>query len=414
VSIIGDSRQLLKLQLIMSDKKVFVLISKDALCKDYLHLYGQKPYQFETPNIDELASKGTLFTKYYCAAPSTVMAFYSMGTGQFAHETDFQMYERIHYHYKGQTAFTKMKEFGYEESHIVWDEDWGFLPEYFDYYRDDVKIHNIDGFRERVSFHKKVQGDVRNDDAKAFETMGIIKNYILKLLDTSKSVFIWLHLPHVVRGRAGYGSDIDMFDKYVGMVRSLVPDDCIAVTADHGNLNGYRNKLAYGFDPYERAIRIPLITPRIEDCKICDWNVSSVDLFEILLKRVIPKRDFIYSDTAYRAQKSRKLAIIKDNYKYIYTKKTGLEELYDLVYDPEEQFSLIDDKSYDVDRKLYVDSREEYYYPFWDKLPKIREDMRCEKARIWRNGDFKVVLKSNLKDVLRPFYERYLRFLKNA
>ena len=30
------------------------------------------------------------------------------------------------------------------------------------------------------------------------------------------------------------------------MIRGLVPDDCIAITADHGNLNGYRGKLAYG------------------------------------------------------------------------------------------------------------------------------------------------------------------------
>lgn len=395
----------------MQDRKVFILVSKDALCKDYLHLYGEKPYQFETPNIDELTAKGTIFTKYYCAAPSTVMAFYSMGTGQFAHETDFQMYERIHFQYQGETAFTMMKDWGYDEAHIVWDEDWGFLPEYFDYFRNDVQIHNIDGFRERVSFHKKVQGDVKNDDVKAIEVMNMIKDKLVNLLDTDHSVFIWLHLPHVVRGRAGYGSDIDMFDKYVGMVRTLVPDDCIAITGDHGNLNGYRNKLAYGFDPYERAIHIPLITPKINNQDVCDWNVSSVDLFKIILKKDIPHRDFIYSDTAYRAQKSRKLAIIKGNYKYIYTKRTGLEELYDLAYDPEEQFSLISDKCYDVDRKLYVESREEYYYPFWNELPEVRRIMREEKERIWRNGDFKVVAKSNIKDKLRPLYDRYIRLI---
>lgn len=394
------------------DNKVFILVSKDALCKDYMHLYGEKPFQFKTPNIDELARKGTLFNNYYCAAPSTVMAFYSMGTGMFAHETNFQMYERIHFQFQGETAFTLMKKNGYDEVHIVWDEDWGFLPEYFDYFRDDVVIHNIEGFRERVSFHKKVQGEeVRNDDKKACEVLAMIKNKLESLLNTKKNVFIWLHLPHVVRGRAGYGSDIDMFDEYVGMVRSLVPDECIAVTADHGNLNGYRNKLAYGFDPYERAIHIPLITPKIGDIDICKINVSSVDLFKIILNKEIPQRDFIYSDTAYRAQKSRKLAIIKGHYKYIYTKRTGKEELYDIAYDPEEQFSLMSDRCYDVDRKLYVESREEYFYPFWDELPKIREFMRKERKRIWRNGDFNVVLKSNIKDKLRPLYDRYIRII---
>ena len=132
---------------------------------------------------------------------------------------------------------------------------------------------------------------------------------------------------------------------------------------------------------------------------------------QIILKKDIPHRDFIYSDTAYRAQKSRKLAIIKGNYKYVYTKRTGLEELYDLAYDPEEQFSLISDKCYDVDRKLYVESREEYYYPFWDELPEVRRIMREERERIWRNGDFKVVAKSNIKDKLRPLYDRYIRII---
>lgn len=395
----------------MNNRKVFILVSKDALCLDYMHLYGEKMYQFPTPNIDELAAKGTVFTKYYCAAPSTVMAFYSMGTGEFAHETDFQMYERIHFPYTGETAFTKMHECGYDEAHIVWDEDWGFLPEYFDYYRKDVTIHNIDGFRERVSFHKKVQGNVIKDDAKAHEVLNMIKSELASLLDTPKSVFIWLHLPHVVRGRAGYGSDIDMFDEYVGMVRTLVPDDCIAITADHGNLNGYHGKLAYGFDVYQRAIHIPLITPRINEMKECHVNTSSVDLFIILLNGKVPEREYIYSDTAYRAQKSRKLAIIKGHYKYIYTKRTGKEELYDLDTDPEEQFSLMEDNCYDVDRKLYVLSKEEYYYPHWNLLPEIRKEMRAEKNRIWRNGDSKVVMKSNIKDILRPLYDRYIRII---
>ena len=395
----------------MNNRKVFILVSKDALCKDYLHHYGEKPFQFKTPNIDELVDKGTLFTNYYCAAPSTVMAFYSMCTGMFAHETDFQMYERMNFQYKGETAFTMMKDCGYDEVHIVWDEDWGFLPEYFDYFRDDVSIHNIEGFRERVSFHKKIEGAVKNDDHQAYLTLSMIKEKLLNLLDTEKSVFIWLHLPHVVRGRAGYGSDIDMFDEYVGMVRSLVSDDCIAITADHGNLNGQKNKLAYGFDPYEKAIHIPVITPRINGSKKIDTNLSSIDLFRVILRKEVPLREFIYSDTAYRAQKSRKLAIIKDNYKYIYTKRTGEEELYDLRYDPEEHFSIMHDKLYDVDRKLYVESMEEYYYPFWDELPKLRELFEQERKRIWRNGDFKVVIKSNIKDKLRPLYDKYIRLI---
>jgi len=391
----------------MKYKKSFILLSKDALCTDYLHSYGKKPGQFATPNLDELVENGTLFTNCYCAAGSTVMAFYSMCTNQFAHETDFQMYERCNFKFKGETLFNKTKRLGYDQCHIVWDEDWGFLPEYFDYFRNDVTLHNIVGFRERVSFHKKKEGVVKKDDKVAYETMKMIKQKLMSLLDTEDSVFIWLHLPHVVRGRSGYGADIDMFDEYIGMVRSLIPDDCIAITADHGNLNGYRGKLAYGFDVYNRVARIPLITPRKKNFKICADNVSAVDLFSLLFEDDIPQREFIYCDSAYRAQKSRKLAIFFKNFKYIYRKENGQEELYDTVYDPEESFSLISDRWFDVDRKVFVESKEEYYYPLWDELPEIRRIMRAEKNRIWRNGTFPVVIKSNLKDVLRPAVDWY-------
>ena len=78
--------------------------------------------------------------------------------------------------------------------------------------------------------------------------------------------------------------------------------------------------------------------------------------------------------------------------------------MYDLDFDPTEEFSIIDDYIYDVDRKINAPSRELYYYPDWDKLPEIRKIMRAEKARIWKNGSLKVVIKSNVKDVIRPFY----------
>ena len=102
---------------------------------------------------------------------------------------------------------------------------------------------------------------------------------------------------------------------------------------------------------------------------------------------------------------------VKDNYKYIYTKRTGEEELYDLLYDPDEHFSIMQDKWFDVDRKLYVECKEEYYYPFWDELPALREVFQQERKRIWRNGDLKVVIKSNIKDKLRPIYDKYIRWI---
>ena len=56
------------------------------MCKSYLPIYGNTYCAGKTPNIDELASKGTVFEKFYTSAPSTVMAFREIVTGKFAHD----------------------------------------------------------------------------------------------------------------------------------------------------------------------------------------------------------------------------------------------------------------------------------------------------------------------------------------
>ena len=389
----------------------FVLASKDAMCTDYLPIYGNK--QWKTPNIDALAEKGTVFHKHYTAAPSTVMSFYSMVTGEFGHETKYEMYEKIHDVYRGETLFSKLKKQGYK-CHLIWGKIWMELPKYFDCYRDDVEIHLVEKISQGVGAHYTHEGYLEPDSEKRESTFDEVTSLIKKLLDSDEKVFVWVHFPHVINGEVAYGSDIELYDRYIGFIRTLVPDECIAITADHGNMNGHKGKICYGFDVYQPEIRIPLIVPKMQNIDNYNENTSSADLYTILFEGNIPTRKFLYSDTAYRAQKHRKLAIIYDHYKYIYSKKTGEEELYDLDFDPKEEFSLIDEYLIDPDRKIKTPLRELYYYPDWDKLFEIRKIMREEKNRIWRNGSFKVVLKSNLKDSIRPLYAKLKRVESTA
>ncbi len=381
----------------------YVLISKDALCTDYLPTYGNR--RWHTPNIDSLASKGTVFYNHYTAAPSTVMSFFSAITGLYGHETEYEMYERIHDVYVGETLFTKLKNKGYR-CHIIWGDIWEKLPEYFDCYRNDVTIHRVDSFKQGVGAHYIHDGVLRPDDEKKQSTFETVEKLVKSILDAEEDVFIWIHFPHVINGEVSYGSDIELFDKYVGMIRRYVSDDNISITADHGNMNGHKGKTCYGFDVYQPEIKIPLITPMIKGNKECRVSTSSTDLYSLLFENEIPNREYVYSDTAYRGQANRKLAIIYDKYKYIYNKMSGTEELYDLDFDPTEEFSLIADTKYDTDRKIEVPSRELYYYPEWDKLPEIRERLRAEKNRIWKNGSAKITVKSKLKDLVRPLYAK--------
>ena len=381
----------------------FALISKDAMCTDYLPVYGNN--YWKTPNIDEIAKQGTVFHNHYTAAPSTVMAFYAMAIGNWPYETKYEMYEKVHERIEGPTAFTRLRDKGYE-CHLVWDEEWtDVLLEYYDYYRDDIKIHSLVGLRQGVGSHYIHEGFLTPSKEKAELAWNVVKAELDKIFAGKNNVFLWIHFPHVINGCVSYGSDIEPFDRFVGLIREYVDDDRIAITSDHGNQNGHKGKICYGFDLYQESVRIPLITPKYKGLSDYYKGTSNKDMFDIVLGEV-PEYDYIYIDTAYRAQKHRKLAIVYDHFKYIYNKQTKTEELYDLDFDKNEEFSIIEDYIYDPDRKILAPSRELYYYPDWDSLPQIRALLRRQKDMIWKEGSTKTVIKSNIKELIKPIYRK--------
>lgn len=388
----------------------YILISKDAMCTDYLPVYGNK--NWKTPNIDKLAEKGTVFLKHHTAAPSTVMSFFSMITGKYSHESGFDVYKKTYKKYEGDTLFKKLIRLGYE-CHIIWAQNMMPLREYLDYFLDDVELHPIDIFRQGVGAHYIHKGFLSRNSEKEEEAFSCIEENIKSMFCGRDNVFLWIHFPHVIKGEVSYGSDIELFDKYIGMIRKYINDDCIAITADHGNMNGHKGKLGYAFDVYEPNIKVPLITPRINGLKEVDIPTSSLDLYDILFEKKIEERKYIFSDSAYRAQTRRKLSIIHNNFKYIYNKQTKTEELFDLLFDPEENFSLMFDYTYDKDRKITVPSRELYYYPNWNELDIIRKDFRRIKDQMWEKGRIQYRFLSRFNGIIRPFINKFDVIKKN-
>ena len=157
------------------------------------------------------------------------------------------------------------------------------------------------------------------------------------------------------------------------------------------------------------AICIPLIGPRINNMPVCNQNISNVDIYELLFNRTIPQREFLFSDSAYYAQPHRKTAVIWGKYRYIYNKLDKSEELYDVEWDPNENFNLISDDVYDVDRHVSTPACEYYFYPYWDELPKIRKILRDEKNRIWRDTNPYQNLYFKIKRKITTFYLKLRR-----
>lgn len=375
-----------------------LLLTKDAQCKAYYPPYGNQYWKGKMPNYEELANKGTIFNRFYTAAPSSNMSYLSMFSMKYPYEHEIKAYVGLPEDYKGDTLFNIFERKGYE-NHIIWDDTWDPDVKYTRCY-NTCKIHSIHDLRQGVGCHYEHTEPLKRNEEIAEHTLSKFREVVEEINSSDKPVFLWCHLPHVLNGRTGYGDDMDLYDKYIGLFREYFEDDNIFISADHGNMNGVKGKVCYGFHVYESNICIPLITPRIEGLKECNKIVCNIDICKLLIDRVIPQRDIVISDSSYYAQPKRKTAFVSGRYVYIYNKFDGSEELYDIEWDPQQNFNLFSEMVYDPDRNTISLSCEYFFYPYWDELPAIRKKLKSEKERIWRDAEGTLKMTTKIKGYL--------------
>ena len=122
-------------------KKQIVLLTKDAMCKSYLPIYNPRSrWKGRTPNLDELAAKGTVFTNCYTTAPSTAMAFLGFFTGKYPYELDIHDYTPVREEYKD-NLFRRFEAQGYH-CHIIWDSKWDNLAKPYSNCYGDAVFHS--------------------------------------------------------------------------------------------------------------------------------------------------------------------------------------------------------------------------------------------------------------------------------
>ena len=383
-----------------------IFITKDATNKNSLPIYGNKFWK--TPNIDELAKKGTIFNRHYTAGGSTAMSFTSMSLGKYCYETGRRVYSDEK-SINGNTLFDKVYDMGYD-CHIIWDSTYtAFAESHFKCEGLHTTIHSIEGIKQREEKHKTGYfDDVKRDEEEANIAIERISNELKKIKENAnRPVFVWMHLPHVLRGCQGYCSDIDIFDQIIGIARSIYGDETISVSADHGHMNGSKEKYHYGFDVGEEVICIPLITPKIEEHSYVDVPTSNLQMFDILFNKKIVHWDFVISETAYYAQPKRKIAIIKGKYKYCFDKETGKEYLYDLVFDELENHNLVYPEFYDKDRFFFFSTAQCFYYPYWNESAQILDEFRKIKRDMWKNGTFLEEKFNKILHFIKCIYTRY-------
>ncbi|WP_156196015.1 sulfatase-like hydrolase/transferase [Labilibaculum euxinus] len=371
-------------------KEKILLISKDTLRTAALGCYGSELWK--TKNIDELADKGTIFHRHYTAAATSAMSYSSMFTGKYCHELDRKEFTEVEV-FKGESLFRILESKGYA-CHIFWGESWfqNVVP-YTKIYGEKTNFHNLD-IEQKVGSERIKRID---EEAVIQETLSKIVDGVLEIIETK--VFIWVHFPHVLYGKTCYDSDIEVFDEFVGEMRKHFSDDSIYITSDHGHMNMSKGVPVYGFHLYEGAVKVPLITPRIDGNKTIEFPTSHIQLMDIILEGKIIHNDHVFVDTQYFLQENRKLAVVKDNFKYIFNKRGKKEELYDLEVDPGENVNLLQRQVEEKGRgKLYwLD--EIYYYKKWDVVHSVYRDLKAEKDKVWREGSFidELLYKINFK-----------------
>lgn len=375
-------------------KDVIFLLTKDCMSCESLSVYGNTYWNMS--NIDELARKGTVFKKHYSAGCSTAMSVSAMLSGHYPYEFESR---KIYVSVKPSeylSVFDYLQKYQYE-CHVIWDVTeldmtWRFVREFGD--ENKTIFHNLD-IAQATDEHSKDSPLIRNDTLLE-KTCKQIYDTLINI-DFSKKQFVWMHLPHILKGRKSYMDDMDAFDGIVGFIRNLVGDDSIFITTDHGHMNMHKGKVGYGFDVYEPIIHIPLISPRIDELHEVDFLTSNIDLPQLLLKNKVIKRDYIISETAYYAQPKRKIAIVTERFKYIFNKKDSTEELYDLYWDPNEDYNILKYDYYDKDRRKKVVYSEHYFYPYKNEALKTLSNFRKIRLGIWRDAPKWYVLYSIIR-----------------
>ena len=385
--------------------KNIVFISKDALRKGALPMYGNTDWK--TPNIDALAQKGTVFHRHYTAGASTAMAFTSMAIQKYCYETGRKLYDGKEASENGNTIFDVLHERGYDV-HIAWDDSYtSFAETHFRCEGLHTTVHSLNRIIPQHEPHVTGQfDDLTFKDDETQKGLQLIEELFASLDHGEKPLFLWLHLPHVFSGRNAYDSDIDVFDTIIGIARAHFDDDCIYVSADHGQMNGHKGKYSYGFDVEEAAINIPLITPKFNGMDRVDFPTTTTQMLELFGVESFEKRDYVLCETAYYVQPKRKVAIVHGNFKLCYDKHSRQFELYDLDYDPAEEHNLFYPEFYDTDRKCWYSLNQRFYYPGWQTAMEEKEYLQNIFRELWQTGTFFEELQQKVLFQLKLIYSR--------
>jgi len=386
-------------------RRSVILLTKDILRSDYLGCYSDKAV-FPTPNIDSLAKNGTIFHQHITSAPSSGMAATCMFAGLSAHELERKSFKHVEQFRQCETLFNILEKERIE-THVLWSHEFEHLA--YVYSRIFDPATNIHFAPAGGAAEPEPQKAAFKSSGEKYDLADYFVNHIKNIAEANAGYwFVWCHCPHIFQPRDCYGADIDLFDELVGRLNAEIDADLI-VTGDHAHMKGEKGKVAYGFDVYEPAIKLPLIMPDWFGIKEIDYPTESSQLKDIIIFKHLEQREFVYSDTKYYEQPDRRTTIRKGDYKLIYNKSTKSEELYDLDFDPHENINLLILDWPDFDRNTKFRLEHIIHYPKWDDAEITYKDLKAELDRIWKTGSIWMTSAHRINDLKNMGIKKILR-----
>jgi tetratricopeptide (TPR) repeat protein len=343
-----------------------ILISVDTLRADHLGCYGYRAQP--TPNIDRLASGGTLFGQASTQAPLTLPSHVSLFTSRYPFRTQIQ--DNGEQLAPGAvTLATQFKAMGYRTAAFVGgfplDRRFG-LAQGFDVYDSPFDLRKQRG------------GDTGDIKRPAESVVQNATHWIEKNSDGPFFVFLHLYdlhtpydLPRALQLRfhgVSYDSELAYVDETLGTFwkfladRGLFDRSLLIFTSDHGEGLGEHGESTHGYFIYQSTLHVPLIvhwpadSPKFRER--VDEPVELIQVAPTILQfagakvplemegRVLPARAMgqstpddmpIYGESYYASRHfncSPLRSIRLGAYKYIDAPKP---ELYDLGRDPTER-----------------------------------------------------------------------------
>ncbi len=343
------------------------LITIDCLRPDYVGAFNRLTRM--TPTLDELMSRGTIFSQCVSHAPFTTPSIASLMTGHYPLDTGVRLLLGQLCNESLPTIAQVAKRAGYTTagfpSAFILNSDTG-LQRGFDLYRDiDDGVSSTRGgcWQPCAPIHD------------AFERF---------LIDAGRDpVFCWLHyfdlhdyhldqtLPHA----ASYARDVhEKVDQQCmrGLLSIIerhrsVDNAAFVITADHGECLYQHGQRGHGWHVYDSVIRVPLAISwpgKVAGEKVNHHLARHIDLLPTLAKRwgvdmpsatpgddlfehtdrsdivsyaeASPRQLFEGDATARKAFAGPEMQSIRnERYKYI-RHEDGRTELYDLMLDPHE------------------------------------------------------------------------------